>query len=55
MPPAGVAGTMPAKGKCQHLHTRNLYDQRPPSEGRKLVPAARLCEDCGEPLRLKGA
>lgn len=33
--------------RCAHERTRNLYDQRPPSEGRKLIPAARKCETCG--------
>lgn len=33
---------------CLHARTRNLYEQRPPSEGRKLVRVqARKCDDCG--------
>lgn len=35
---------------CDHETVRNLYDQRPPSEGRKLVPKRKLCEDCGAVL-----
>lgn len=36
--------------KCKHPKTRNLYDQRPPSEGRKLKAVRRLCESCGTVL-----
>lgn len=40
---------------CDHLKTRVLYEQRPPSEGRKLKAAGRKCESCGAVLPPKGA
>lgn len=40
---------------CGHEVTRNLYTQRPPSEGRKLVAVARLCEACGAVQNESGA
>ena len=33
--------------KCSHAKTRALYEQRPPSEGRKLKAVADKCEACG--------
>lgn len=39
---------------CDHTGARNLYDQRPPSEGRELRPTMRLCADCGE-IRIHSA
>lgn len=42
-----------ASGVCAHLTTRRLYEQRPPSEGRKLVAAARMCEECRALLPLR--
>ena len=33
--------------KCPHTKTRVLYDQRPPSQGRKLVGVADMCLACG--------
>lgn len=43
-----LAGKDPEAPPCDHARkTRNLYDQRPRSEGRKLVPRAHVCEDCG--------
>lgn len=43
--------------KCQHVKTRALYEQRPPSEGRKLQAVADKCEACGhiEPRNIKEA
>lgn len=31
---------------CKHPKTRALYEQRPPSEGRKLLRVGSRCEDC---------
>lgn len=33
--------------KCNHPRTRALYEQRPPSQGRKLARVGSKCEDCG--------
>lgn len=33
---------------CDHLQTRRVYEQRPPSEGRKLVAVGYKCEVCKE-------
>lgn len=35
---------------CQHPKTRALYEQRPPSEGRKLARVGSKCEACGQLL-----
>lgn len=40
---------------CEHGKTRALYEQRPPSEGRKLVAVADRCEDCGHIIVREGA
>lgn len=32
---------------CKHDKTRALYEQRPPSEGRKLARVGSKCEACG--------
>ena len=34
--------------KCQHAKTRAIYEQRPPSEGRKLARVGSKCESCGQ-------
>lgn len=39
-----------SRPECAHPNARNLYEQRPPSEGRQLVPMARRCPDCGDLL-----
>lgn len=36
---------------CKHIKTRAIYEQRPPSEGRKLTRVGSRCESCGELLR----
>lgn len=38
---------------CNHEETVRLYRQHPPSQGRKLRAAARLCTRCLQPLRLE--
>lgn len=35
---------------CVHLKTRAIYEQRPPSEGRKLARVGSRCESCGQLL-----
>lgn len=32
---------------CRHANTRNVYEQRPPSEGRKMIAVGRKCDNCG--------
>lgn len=46
----GVLRVWEHQERCEHEATRNLYDQRPPSEGRKLEPVRKLCEECGAVL-----
>lgn len=31
---------------CEHIKTRAIYEQRPPSEGRKLARVGSRCESC---------